>query len=172
MSPTARKRKASSSESNAEDPTSHSPKRMRRGSEITHNGTARSPPAPISSLDRRQSASVEEKKRGKRLFGGLLSTLSRTDNSSSQKRRSEVERRQQARASQQKAEDDKQNEARLAKLKAVRRREQVRWEEQVVRDCASYCDRAELTDEDRCGPNTTIYLMLRAFYRRDANLGL
>lgn len=131
VSPAGQKRKASPSGPDGDDDSSNSPKRIRRDSETAGNGSVRSPPAPAP-LDRRQNASVEEKKRGKRLFGGLLSTLSQTNNSSSQKRRTEIERRQQARVSQQKAEDDKHREARLAKLKAARRQEQIEWEEQVV----------------------------------------
>ncbi|KAJ3532907.1 hypothetical protein NM208_g8223 [Fusarium decemcellulare] len=52
--------------------------------------------------DRRRLATQEEKKRGKRLFGGLLSTLSQTTGSTQQKRRLEIERRQQDRLQKQK----------------------------------------------------------------------
>ncbi|KAK9426226.1 putative Pinin/SDK/memA/ protein conserved region-domain-containing protein [Seiridium unicorne] len=127
-SPKAQKRKASSPGRDGNDEGSKSPKRLRRDSTAARDGPVISP-----SLDRRQSASVEEKKRGKRLFGGLLSTLSQTNKSSSQKKRHEIERKQQARVSQQKAEDDKHREERLAKLKAVRRQEQIEWEERVMR---------------------------------------
>ncbi|KAH8199868.1 hypothetical protein TruAng_005984 [Truncatella angustata] len=130
-SPNPQKRKASSPAPHHGNDDSQSPKRQRRESEATRNGAARSPPAPAAPLDRRQGATVEEKKRGKRLFGGLLNTLSRTNDSSSQRRRSEIERKQQAKVSQQKAEDDKHREARLAKLKAARQRDQIEWEEQV-----------------------------------------
>ncbi|KAH6661196.1 pinin/SDK/memA/ protein conserved region-domain-containing protein [Truncatella angustata] len=132
-SPNPQKRKASSPAPHHGNDDSQSPKRQRRESEATRNGAARSPPAPAAPLDRRQGATVEEKKRGKRLFGGLLNTLSRTNDSSSQRRRSEIERKQQAKVSQQKAEDDKHREARLAKLKAARQRDQIEWEEQVMR---------------------------------------
>ncbi|KAK6074426.1 pinin sdk mema domain protein [Seiridium cupressi] len=125
-SPKAQKRKAFSPGRDGHDEGSKSPKRVRRDSIAARDGPVISP-----SLDRRQSASVEEKKRGKRLFGGLLSTLSQTNKSSSQKKRHEIERKQQARVSQQKAEDDKHREERLAKLKAVRRQEQIEWEERV-----------------------------------------
>lgn len=82
--------------------------------------------------DRRESFSREEKKRGKRLFGGLLSTLSQTTTNSQQKRRQEIERRQKERAAQQTREDDKRRSEKLAKLERIRDIEQVRFDEQVV----------------------------------------
>lgn len=81
----------------------------------------------------RNSFSQEEKKRGKRLFGGLLSTLSQTTNNSQQKRRQEVEKRQQERAAKQRIEDDKRRSERFAKLDKIRKVEQVRFDEQAVR---------------------------------------
>ena len=85
--------------------------------------------------DRRQSASQEEKSRGKRLFGSFLSTLSQTNApSSQQKRRQDIERRQHAKVSQQRAEDDKQRQEKLAKLNVARKIEQIRFDEQVVRN--------------------------------------
>lgn len=137
-SPNAQKRKASSPGPNGDGDheRSASPKRQRRESETesARNGatSGRAPTSPTA--DRRQSASIEEKRRGKRLFGGLLSTLSQTNKSSSQqRRRPDAERRQQARVSQQKTKDDAHREARLAKLKATRQREQINWEERVLR---------------------------------------
>ncbi|ETS83699.1 hypothetical protein PFICI_05575 [Pestalotiopsis fici W106-1] len=137
-SPTTQKRKASSPGpvGNGGHERSVSPKRQRRESEsesIRNGANGRAATSPTTT-DRRQSASIEEKRRGKRLFGGLLSTLSQTNKSSSQQRkRHDVERRQQARVSQQKTEDDAHREARLAKLKATRQREQIAWEERVLR---------------------------------------
>lgn len=86
----------------------------------------------------RSSFSQEEKKRGKRLFGGLLNTLSQTTSNSQQKRRQEVEKRQQERAAKQRTEDDNRRSERLAKLDKIRRVEQVRFDEQVVRG-HSFC---------------------------------
>jgi hypothetical protein len=74
----------------------------------------------------------EEKKRGQRLFGGLLSTLSRKTDTSQQKKRQEIERRQQERAQAHKIEDDKRRAEKLAKLNHLRKIEQVKWEEHVV----------------------------------------
>lgn len=88
---------------------------------------------PERDRNSRSSFSQEEKKRGKRLFGGLLNTISQTTSNSQQKRRQEVEKRQQERAAKQRTEDDKRRSERLAKLDKIRRAEQVRFDEQVVR---------------------------------------
>jgi ABC-type phosphate transport system auxiliary subunit len=129
------KRKGSSDHPTA-DADSTSPKRARLDSTNNdRNGSAGSPVAPKDqNQDRRpRNAREEEKKRGRRLFGGLLNTLSRTtSNTSSQKKRQDIERRQ-ARVQQQRVEDDKHREEKLAKLKRVRLVEQVRYDEQVVR---------------------------------------
>lgn len=89
--------------------------------------------APGPGTDRgRGRINDEEKKRGQRLFGGLLSTLSRKTDTSQQKKRQEIERRQQERAQAHKIEDDKRRAEKLAKLTHVRKIEQVNWDEQVV----------------------------------------
>jgi hypothetical protein len=80
----------------------------------------------------RRNFSQEEKKRGQRLFGGLLNTLSQTTASSLQKKRLEIERRQQDRVQQQRVEDDKHRAEKLSKLKHTRKVEQVKFDEQVV----------------------------------------
>ncbi|KAI0180910.1 hypothetical protein GGR52DRAFT_567168 [Hypoxylon sp. FL1284] len=130
----APKRKASSPQPD-EDQSSQSPKRARLDVDPKKDRptpAAASPTSKEPSKDRRATALQEEKKRGKRLFGGLLSTLSQTTSNSQLKRRQEVERRQQAKAHQQKAEDDKHREEKLAKLKAVRQVEQLKFDEQVM----------------------------------------
>lgn len=119
------------------------PKRPRRS-----DGSAASPstigasPAAIEPLkqepapdprERRKNSIQEEKKRGQRLFGGLLSTLSRSTPDGQQKRRAEIEKRQAAKAAQQ-AIDNKAREAeKLAKLKEVRRKQQIKVDEESVR---------------------------------------
>lgn len=87
---------------------------------------------------RRGGVSQEDKKRGRRLFGGLLGTLSQTTTgpNSQQKRRLEIERRQQEKAQMQKIEDDKRRTEKLSKLSKVRKAEQVKLDEQVVSDTA------------------------------------
>lgn len=80
----------------------------------------------------RKSVSHEEKKRGQRLFGGLLSALSRPASGSQQQRRLEIERRQQEKAQQRRAEDDKRRAEKLERVKRVRQIEQIKLEEQAV----------------------------------------
>lgn len=82
--------------------------------------------------ERRKSSVQEEKKRGQRLFGGLLSTLSQTTPNGQQKRRLEIEKRQQEKAKQQKLEDEVRRAEKLAKLKAIRKEEQVKFDEETV----------------------------------------
>ncbi|KAL6698816.1 pinin/SDK/memA/ protein conserved region domain-containing protein [Trichoderma pleuroticola] len=90
--------------------------------------------APAATQDRRRLAIQEEKKRGKRLFGGLMSTLSQTSNTSQQqKRRQEIERRQQDRMQKQKAEDDQKRAEKLEKLHLVRMAEQIVFDEEVMK---------------------------------------
>lgn len=106
--------------------------------------------------DRRGSFSQEDKKRGRRLFGGLLNTLSQTTSNSQQKRRQEIEKRQQEKATQQAREDDKRRSEKLAKLERVRKIEQVRFDEQVVSvkgllcGCVDGSETVLLTPSDRC----------------------
>jgi hypothetical protein len=85
--------------------------------------------------ERRKVSVQEERKRGQRLFGGLLSTLSQTTPNSQAKRRLEIEKRQQEKAKQQKVEDDKRRARKREDLVATRKSEQVKFEE------ASVCNR-------------------------------
>lgn len=76
---------------------------------------------------------AEERKRGQRLFGGLLSTLSQSTSNGQQKRRFEIEKRQQEKAKQQKVEDEGRKVERLARLREIRKVEQVKFDEQSMR---------------------------------------
>ncbi|KAK5664225.1 hypothetical protein OQA88_441 [Cercophora sp. LCS_1] len=80
----------------------------------------------------RRNFSQEEKKRGQRLFGGLLSTLSQTTSNTQQRKRLDIERRQYERAQQQRVEDDRRRADKLAKLNHVRKIEQIKLDEQVM----------------------------------------
>jgi len=82
--------------------------------------------------DRRKSSVQEERKRGQRLFGGLLSTLSQSTPNGQQKRRLEIEKRQQEKAKQQKAVDEEKRAEKLANLKAIRKAEQIKFDEESV----------------------------------------
>lgn len=89
----------------------------------------------VGDRDRQRRESLnkeEEKKRGKRLFGGLLSTLSQSTTNSQQRKRQEIEKRQQEKATKQRSEDDKRRSGKLKELDRIRKIEQVRFDEQVV----------------------------------------
>lgn len=127
------KRKVSSLPS-AEDTTPISAKRTKVDSD---KDDKRPDPRPQSarerSTDRREMARQEEKKRGRRLLGGLMNTLSQASAGSQHRKRQDIERRQQAKSTQQRAEEDRLRMQRLSKLEAVRRVEQIKFDEQVVR---------------------------------------
>jgi len=140
-SPRAIKRRHSS----ISDPTAKRPRLSTEASDDSPSTVRASPQAsplkkeqdpstsqPLAN-DRRNSRVQEERKRGQRLFGGLLNTLSQSTSSSQQKRRQEIERRQQEKAKQQKAEDEERRSERLRKLKEVRQQEMVKFNEQSMR---------------------------------------
>jgi len=96
--------------------------------------TARSPdstPADRAS-DRRKSGQMEERKRGQRLFGALLGTLSQSSSSTAQKRRTDIERKQQAKLKLQADEFDEKKKQRLDAIMDFRRREQKKYDKQSV----------------------------------------
>lgn len=81
--------------------------------------------------ERRRDFSQEEKKRGQRLFGGLLSTLSQKPPG----RRQPVERKQHEKTQQRKDEDNRRKaeiQEKLAKLNRKRRIQQIKLDEQTV----------------------------------------
>lgn len=82
--------------------------------------------------ERRKSRQIEERKRGQRLFGALLGTLSQGSSNAAQKRRADIEKRQQAKLKQQDEEDAQRRRERLENLRAIRRKEQVKYEENTV----------------------------------------
>jgi hypothetical protein len=131
----------------------------RRGSETSRRMSSSHGPGPESLRERRESYSQEEKKRGRRLFGGLLSTLSQTTTNSHQKRRLEIEKKQQEKAVKQKSVDDKRRAEKLARLDKVRRIEQVRFDEQVV----------SLSDDPSHPPNLAVHAAFFFLPTVDAN---
>lgn len=74
----------------------------------------------------------EERRRGQRLFGGLLSTLSQSTPNGQQKRRLEIEKRQAEKAQQQKHDDEVRRAEKLANLKKIRNTEQIKFDEESV----------------------------------------
>ncbi|CAH0049248.1 unnamed protein product [Clonostachys solani] len=109
------------------------PGRPRRASSPRRNRRESNEGLHYDEASRQKPASLEEKKRGKRLFGGLLNTLSQPNNSSHQKRRQEIEKRQQERLEKQKVEDDQKNEKRFAHLREIRMGRQLEFEKEVMR---------------------------------------
>ena len=92
----------------------------------------RKEPSPPRDSERRKSRQVEERKRGQRLFGALLGTLSQGSSNAAQKRRAEIENRQRARLKEQDQEDEARRKERLEQLKERRRKEQWVYEEKTV----------------------------------------
>ena len=77
---------------------------------------------------------AEERKRGRRLFGALLGTLSQSSSSSTaQKRRSDIEKKQQAKLKQQTEEADERKKEKLEALTKAREKEQRLYDKQSVR---------------------------------------
>lgn len=144
LSPRAKRRQSSISE----DASLKRPKLSRDGSagsptalraspaaeSIKEEGLKQDPndKAKDSNQERRKSSIVEERRRGQRLFGGLLSTLSQSTPNGQQKRRLEIEKRQAEKAQQQKHDDEVRRAEKLASLKTVRRTEQTKFDEESV----------------------------------------
>lgn len=82
--------------------------------------------------ERRKSNVQEERKRSQRLFGGLLSALNQGVPSGQQMRRREIEKRQTEKARQQKDDDEVQRADKLAKLKATRKAEGIKYKKESV----------------------------------------
>ena len=87
---------------------------------------------PIPLAKNTASVQVEERKRGKRLFGALLGTLAQSSSSTAHKRRVDIERKQQAKLKLQDEEYDEKTKKRLDALLENRRREQRSYDKQSV----------------------------------------
>lgn len=101
----------------------------------TQNGAdAASPNAsPLDrASERRKSGHLEERKRGQRLFGALLGTLSQSSSSTAQKRRTDIDRKQQAKLRIQADEVDEKKKQRLDAILDFRRQEQKKYDKQSV----------------------------------------
>ena len=146
LSPTPSSAQEAGTKRNAPDEegtTGASPKRQRKSIDdldslqpapehrvqTTNNGDRpRSPDRRKSSV--RASTDEGDRKRNKRLFGGLLSTLSQKPaNTATQRRRQEIEARKKEEVSRREAELDAKQQERTARLYEIRRREQRRVDE-------------------------------------------
>ncbi|KAM0334336.1 hypothetical protein ACHAQA_001361 [Verticillium albo-atrum] len=142
--PTSRKRKASPAGNENEDATKRtkieSPENPTNSARRESHGSATSRPgsrdvhhdAPESRGRRGAPVSKdEEKKRGKRLFGGLLGTLNQPGAGTHHKKRREIEQRQQERAQKHKLEAEKRSAERLSRITQVRKAQQINFDEKV-----------------------------------------
>ena len=82
------------------------------------------------------TGAVEERKRGQRLFGALLGTLSQSSAKPAHRRRDEIERRQQDKLRQKDEDFAEAKKKQRDKLDEARRAEQKIWNEQAVRSLA------------------------------------
>ncbi|KAI9824500.1 MAG: hypothetical protein M1819_000855 [Sarea resinae] len=123
----AKRRQSSISETGSKRPRL-SPERSTDG----HDGAAQPLPAAERRADRRKSGQVEERKRGQRLFGALLGTLSQSSSSTAQKRRADIEKKQQAKLRLQAEEYDEKKKKDLDELIKLRRQEHKKYEEQSM----------------------------------------
>lgn len=108
-----------------------------------NNHISAAQPAPASStsrdtapVSRRTSASgdrEEERKRGQRLFGAVLGTLSQNSTSATQRRRADIEKKQQDKLKSQDVEYNEGQRRRQEELIAARRKEQSVYDRQSVR---------------------------------------
>lgn len=121
----AKRRQSNTSEGSAKRPrlTQHSPIDTSKGSIPTQEQLP----------ERRRNGQLEERKRGQRLFGALLDTLSQSSSSTAQKRRTDIEKKQQAKLKLQAEEYDEKKKQRLDALMAIRRIEQKKFDKQSVR---------------------------------------
>ena len=85
----------------------------------------------------RKAGADEERKRGQRLFGALLGTLSQSSTTAAQRRRADIERKQQDKLKEQDAEYGENKKRRYEELMAARRREQKVYDRQAV--CCLSC---------------------------------
>lgn len=123
----AKRRKSSISEQSAKRP------RLNHGESDHGHDVALSAPARVDrASDRRKSGQMEDRKRGQRLFGALLGTLSQSSSSTAQKRRTDIERKQQAKLKLQADEFDEKKKQRLDAIMKVRRLEQKKYLKQSV----------------------------------------
>ncbi len=127
-SPTLKRRQSSFSNERS--------KRARLGNGDSNDGPDSAALPPTASLDsasdRRKSGQMEERKRGQRLFGALLGTLSQSSSSTAQKRRTDIEKKQQAKLKLQAEERDEKKKQKRDALMVIRRREQVKYDKQSV----------------------------------------
>ncbi|KAG8531491.1 uncharacterized protein KY384_003120 [Bacidia gigantensis] len=83
--------------------------------------------------ERRKTGPLEERKRGQRLFGALLGTLSQSSSSTASKRRADIEDKQRTKLKQQNEEENEKKRANIEAIIEVRRQEQKIFDRQSMR---------------------------------------
>lgn len=105
----------------------------------TSQEDSRSPPAAgANASDRsrgngRRNGAVEERKRGQRLFGAILGTLSQSSPSAGQRKRQEVEKKQLDKLKLRHEEDEERKKHKREELLVTRRKQQKVWDEEGMR---------------------------------------
>ncbi|KKY23575.1 putative pinin sdk mema domain-containing protein [Phaeomoniella chlamydospora] len=128
-SPTLKRRQSSLDSSEA--------KRPRFSTEQSQDFKS-APPSSADGQDRRRSSArgrgvVEERKRGQRLFGAILGTLSQSSSSVGQRKRAEIEKKQLDKLKARREEDEERKQKRKEELTVTRRRQQKLWDEEGIR---------------------------------------
>ena len=119
----------------------HDPKRRRLSSQGDLSPDARrqhhspGPSVPDRPTERRpnRQGREEDRKRGQRLFGGLLGTLSQSSTTAAQKRRADIEKRQQDKLKSQADEYDGLKKRRKERRDLIRKKETPFYEQEAVR---------------------------------------
>jgi pinin/SDK/memA/ protein conserved region len=112
-------------------------KRPRLASQVSgdSNGYA-IPPSATSPLRRKpsvaSSGAAEERKRGQRLFGALLGTLSQSSTTTAQKRRADIEKKQLGKLQQRDEALEEEKRRKREETDAIRQKEQRIWDEHSV----------------------------------------
>ncbi|GLI74191.1 hypothetical protein PoHVEF18_002425 [Penicillium ochrochloron] len=96
-----------------------------------HSPQASAPDRPAERRPNRQGRE-EDRKRGQRLFGGLLGTLSQSSTSAAQKRRADIEKRQQDKLKSQADEYDELKKRRRDRRDLIRRKEKPFYEREAM----------------------------------------
>ncbi|KAL4976839.1 pinin/SDK/memA/ protein conserved region-domain-containing protein [Aspergillus desertorum] len=91
-----------------------------------------SPKQEFQETERMRSRRDEERKRGQRLFGSLLGTLSQSSNSAAQRRRADIERKQQDKLKLQDEEYGELKKKRREERLATRKKEQKVYEKEMM----------------------------------------
>ncbi|KAL4988360.1 pinin/SDK/memA/ protein conserved region-domain-containing protein [Aspergillus falconensis] len=91
-----------------------------------------SPKQEAQDTERKRNRRDEERKRGQRLFGSLLGTLSQSSNSAAQRRRADIERKQQDKLKLQDEEYGELKKKRLEERFATRKKEQKVYEKEMM----------------------------------------